>query len=55
MKLRQVGAQLYTVREHLKTPRQFVQTIDRLKGIGYCAAGRILGAVRRDEPGEPGP
>jgi sugar phosphate isomerase/epimerase len=41
MKLPQVGAQLYTVREHLKNPRQFAQTIDRLKGIGYCAVELI--------------
>ena len=41
MKLPQVGAQLYTVREHVKTPRQFAQTIDRLKGIGYCAVELI--------------
>jgi sugar phosphate isomerase/epimerase len=41
MKLAQVGAQIYTVREHLKTPRQFAQTIDRLKSIGYCAVELI--------------
>jgi sugar phosphate isomerase/epimerase len=41
MKLSQVGAQLYTVRDHLKTPSQFAQTIDRLKTIGYRAAELI--------------
>jgi sugar phosphate isomerase/epimerase len=41
MKLSQVGAQLYTVRDHLKEATAFASTIDRLKGFGYCAVELI--------------
>jgi sugar phosphate isomerase/epimerase len=41
MKLSQVGAQLYTVRDHLKDPSAFAETIDRLKFFGYCAVELI--------------
>lgn len=41
MKLSQVGAQLYTVRDHLKDATAFASTIDRLKGFGYCAVELI--------------
>jgi hypothetical protein len=41
MKLSQVGAQLFTVRGHLKDSATFAHTIDRLKGIGYCAVELI--------------
>ena len=35
MKISQVGAQLYTVRDHLKGSPAFARTIERLKAIGY--------------------
>jgi sugar phosphate isomerase/epimerase len=41
MKLSQVGAQLYTVRDHLKGLTQFAHTVDRLKRIGYSAVELI--------------
>lgn len=41
MKLSQVGAQLYTVRDHLKDPSTFARTIDRLKAFGYRAVELI--------------
>lgn len=41
MKLSQVGAQLYTVRDHLQDATAFAKTIDRLKGFGYCAVELI--------------
>ena len=41
MKLSQVGAQLYTVRDHLKDPGTFARTIDRLKKFGYRAVELI--------------
>jgi sugar phosphate isomerase/epimerase len=37
MKISQVGAQLFTVRDHLKDPSTFARTIDWLKAIGYAA------------------
>jgi len=37
MKISQVGAQLYTVRDHLKGSFAFTRTIERLKAIGYSA------------------
>jgi sugar phosphate isomerase/epimerase len=41
MKISQVGAQLYTVRDHLRDATAFANTIDRLKGFGYCAVELI--------------
>jgi len=49
MKLSQVGAQLYTVRDHLKDPGAFARTIDRLKGIGYCAVELIHSETVSDQ------
>jgi sugar phosphate isomerase/epimerase len=37
MKLSQVGAQLYTVRDHLQGPAAFARSVQRLKAIGYAA------------------
>ena len=36
MKIGQVAAQLYTVRDHLKTERDFTETIRKLKKIGFA-------------------
>jgi sugar phosphate isomerase/epimerase len=41
MKIFQVGAQLYTVRDHLKGSSAFARTIERLKAIGYSAVELI--------------
>lgn len=41
MKLTQVGAQLYTVRNHLRDSSAFGHAIERLKGIGYPAVELI--------------
>jgi len=41
MKLTQVGAQLYTVRNHLLDSSAFGRAIERLKGIGYPAVELI--------------
>jgi sugar phosphate isomerase/epimerase len=41
MKTSQVGAQIYTVREHLKGSSAFAYTIQRLKAIGYSAVELI--------------
>jgi sugar phosphate isomerase/epimerase len=41
MKISQVGAQLYTVRDYLKGPSAFAQTIKRLKAIGFSAVELI--------------
>jgi sugar phosphate isomerase/epimerase len=41
MKISQVGAQLYTVRDHLRGPTEFAHTVDRLKSIGYHAVELI--------------
>jgi sugar phosphate isomerase/epimerase len=49
MKLSQVGAQLFTVRDHLKDPASFAQTIDRLKGIGYRAVEIIHSETVSDQ------
>jgi sugar phosphate isomerase/epimerase len=37
MKLGQVAAQLYTVREHTKTPRDLAATLRKIRSIGYPA------------------
>ena len=37
MKISQVAAQLYTVREHLKTPADFAASLRKIKDIGYHA------------------
>jgi sugar phosphate isomerase/epimerase len=49
MKLSQVGAQLYTVRDHLKDANAFATTIDRLKGFGYCAVELIHSETVKDQ------
>src|ERR1700692_2853022 len=49
MKLSQVGAQLYTVRDHLKDATAFAKTIDRLKGFGYCAVELIHSETVSDQ------
>jgi sugar phosphate isomerase/epimerase len=49
MKLSQVGAQLYTVRDHLKNPTAFANTIDRLKGFGYRAVELIHSETVKDQ------
>src|SRR5947209_19939390 len=41
MKLSQVGAQLYTVRDHVLDPSAFARTIERLKSIGYSGVELI--------------
>jgi sugar phosphate isomerase/epimerase len=37
MKLKQVAAQLYTLREHLKTPKDIAASLKKVKQIGYPA------------------
>lgn len=37
MKLDQVACQLYTVRDHLKTPRAIAASLEKVKAIGYGA------------------
>ena len=37
MNLHQVAAQLYTVRDHLKTPREIAASLRKLRAIGYEA------------------
>lgn len=37
MKLAQVAAQLYTVRDHARTPADIVKTLKRVRQIGYTA------------------
>jgi sugar phosphate isomerase/epimerase len=49
MKLSQVGAQLYTVRDHLKDATAFANTIERLKGFGYCAVELIHSETVNDQ------
>jgi hypothetical protein len=49
MKLSQVGAQLYTVRDHLKDATAFASTIDRIKGFGYCAVELIHSETVNDQ------
>ena len=41
MKISQVGAQLYTVRDQLKGSSAFARTIERLKAIGSSAVELI--------------
>ena len=35
MKINQIAAQLYTVREYLKTPKDIAQSLGKIKDIGY--------------------
>jgi sugar phosphate isomerase/epimerase len=49
VKLSQVGAQLYTVRDHLKDATAFASTIDRLKGFGYRAVELIHSETVNDQ------
>lgn len=48
MNLHQVAAQLYTVRDHLKTPREIAASLRKVRGIGYEAA-QISGMGPIDE------
>jgi sugar phosphate isomerase/epimerase len=49
VKLSQFGAQLYTVRDHLKDATAFASTIDRLRGFGYCAVELIHSETVNDQ------
>jgi sugar phosphate isomerase/epimerase len=49
MKLSQVGAQLYTVRDHVLDPSGFSRTIERLKSIGYSAVELIPADKVKDQ------
>src|ERR1700735_3653137 len=49
MELSQVGAQLYTVRDHLQDATAFAKTIDRLKGFGYGAVELIHSETVSDQ------
>jgi sugar phosphate isomerase/epimerase len=48
MKIEQVGAQLYTIREHIKEPAQVAQSMRRLREIGYQAV-QVSGMGAIDE------
>ena len=37
MKINQIAAQLYTLRDHLKTPAEIAQTLKKVRAIGYLA------------------
>ena len=37
MRIEQVGAQLYTVRDHMKEPAQMAQSLAKIRAIGYQA------------------
>lgn len=49
MKLSQVAAQLYTVRDHVLDPSAFSRTIERLKSIGYSAVELIPSDKVKDQ------
>jgi sugar phosphate isomerase/epimerase len=50
MKVTQVAAQLYTVREHLKTPEDIRESLRRIKEIGYPAVQLAsLGSLSEEE------
>ncbi|MBV8898563.1 MAG: sugar phosphate isomerase/epimerase [Verrucomicrobia bacterium] len=49
MKLSQVAAQLYTVRDHVLDPSGFSRTIERLKSIGYSAVELIPSDKVKDQ------
>jgi sugar phosphate isomerase/epimerase len=49
MKLSQVGAQLYTVRDHLQDATAFAKTINRLKDFGYAAVELIHSETVSDQ------
>jgi sugar phosphate isomerase/epimerase len=48
MNLSQVGAQLYTVRDHLQGPAAFARSVQRLKAIGYAAVELIASETVSD-------
>ena len=48
MKLKQVAAQLYTIRDHLKTPSDIAKSLKRVSDIGYQAV-QISGMGPIDE------
>jgi sugar phosphate isomerase/epimerase len=50
MEIRQVAAQLYTIRDHLKTPSQVAASLKRVKEIGYPAVQ--TGGLGRIQVGE---
>ena len=46
----QIGAQMYTVRHHTRTPRDIVRTCERLRAIGYEAVQvSALGPIEIEE------
>jgi sugar phosphate isomerase/epimerase len=49
MKLSQVAAQLYTVRDYVLDPSGFSRTIDRLKSIGYAGVELIPSNKVKDQ------
>ena len=49
MNISQVGAQLYTVRDHLQDGSAYARTIERLKRIGYAAVELIHSNTVSDE------
>ena len=49
MKLSQVAAQLYTVRDHVLDPSAFSRTIERLRSIGYAAVELIPSDKVKDQ------
>ncbi|MBV9489806.1 MAG: sugar phosphate isomerase/epimerase [Verrucomicrobia bacterium] len=49
MKLSQVAAQLYTVRDHVLDPTAFARTVERLKSIGYAAVELIPSDKVKDQ------
>jgi sugar phosphate isomerase/epimerase len=48
MKIEQVGAQLFTLRDYLKTPAQVAQTLKKVRQIGYTAV-QVSGMCPIDE------
>jgi hypothetical protein len=49
MNISQVGAQLYTVRDHLQDRSAYARSIERLKRIGYTAVELIHSNTVSDE------
>jgi sugar phosphate isomerase/epimerase len=50
MKIQQVAAQLYTVRDHLKTPADIATSLKKVRAIGYTAVqGSGLGPIPDEE------
>lgn len=50
MRIEQVGAQLYTVREHIKEPAQIARSLRKIRAIGYRAVQVSgMGAIEESE------